>query len=64
MPHQWSFRVHDPPVFVRIEGKQWGPAVIEGLAGGGLGTYTYEWNTGHAVPRFLLNGAPGEQTCL
>jgi hypothetical protein len=60
-PHQWSFRVHDPPVFVQIAGKQWGPSVLNGIASGGLGTYTYEWNTGHTVPRFLFNGAPGEQ---
>ncbi len=61
VPQQWSFRVHDPPVFVQIAGKQWGPSILQGIATGGLGNYTYEWNTGHTVPRFLFNGAPGEQ---
>ena len=58
VPHEWSFRTHDPPVFVEILGRQQAPTILEAVPSGGLGNYSIVWNTGQTEPRILFPG-PG-----
>ena len=61
-PFEWNFRTHDPPVFVQLLGRNLGPTMLEAIASGGVGSYTYQWNTGQSTQKILLKGAPGPQT--
>ena len=36
---EWSFRTHDPPVFVEIKGRKQAPTVLEAFPSGGLGNF-------------------------
>jgi Phosphodiester glycosidase/Bacterial Ig-like domain len=58
VPHQWTFRTHDPPVFVEITGRQKAPTILEAIPSGGLGNYALQWNTGQTDRRILFPG-PG-----
>ena len=60
VPREWAFRTQDPPVFVDIKGRGSAPAVLEAVASGGLGAYSYQWNTGETGPKILFQGVPGE----
>jgi hypothetical protein len=61
VPAEWSFATHDPPVFVEIRGRRQTPAILEAVAGGGTGVYSYEWSTGDNEWR-ILHTAPPEET--
>lgn len=60
VPHEWSFRTHDPPVFVEILGRQQAPTVLEAVPSGGLGNYALQWNTGQTEHRILFPGPGGQ----
>ena len=60
VPKTWSFRTQDPPVSVAISGRGTAPAVLQAVPSGGLGSYSYQWNTGETAPRILFQGAPGQ----
>lgn len=58
VPHEWTFRTHDPPVFVEIKGREQAPTVLEAIPSGGLGNYSLQWNTGQTDRKILFPG-PG-----
>jgi hypothetical protein len=55
---EWSFRTHDPPVFVEIKGRNQAPTVLEAFPSGGLGTFALQWSTGDTAHKILFPG-PG-----
>jgi hypothetical protein len=60
IPHEWTFRTHDPPVFVEIRGRDYTPAVLEAVPSGGLGSgYSLLWSTGETSQKILYTGPPG-----
>jgi hypothetical protein len=62
VPLEWTFATHDPPINLQLVGKNLGPTMLEAVAQGGLGSYTYQWNTGQTSNKILFKGAPGPQT--
>ncbi|HEV8573992.1 MAG TPA: phosphodiester glycosidase family protein [Dehalococcoidia bacterium] len=58
LPVVWTFRTHDPPVFVDIKGRASAPTVLEAIPSGGLGSYAVQWNTGQTDRKILFPG-PG-----
>jgi hypothetical protein len=55
---EWSFRTHDPPVFVEIKGSNQAPTVLEAFPSGGLGNFALQWSTGETDRKILFPG-PG-----
>ena len=58
VPHEWTFRTHDPPVFVEIKGREQAPTVLEAVPSGGLGNFAIQWNTGQTDRKIMFPG-PG-----
>ena len=62
VPLDWTFATEDPDIHLQLLGSNFGPTVLEAFATGGLGTYNYQWSTGHTSNKFLFRGNPGPQT--
>ncbi|NIN67463.1 MAG: hypothetical protein GTO63_22730 [Anaerolineae bacterium] len=60
VPHEWAFTTHDPPVFVEIEGSDHSPTLLHAVASGGIGEYSYKWNSGETSDEISVDLWYGE----